>query len=619
MAAPAFNPDQYLQEKASAAQAPQAFDPDAYLKEKVGAQPDAKQEPGMIDKTLGFLAKGHGMGSAFFKGAQVLKNGGGEMASRVMDAPGGAVRTGLAEVGGLLSGQPNTVSSEDLMNAAVGKAPSSAEYMQRLGVPEGPKVPIPLTQKSVSARDAAGFVGDVATNPLTYLSAGLLGAGGKATAAGGKSMYRSGFKPLDLEAASAGKGEHAVSDLMLKNRVSGSSKDIFNQMNDIGDKLLQGRNDILKKATRAGAEVDMNKAMAEAQDYVNQLKKIDNPETRQAVNMLEARISEYRAVAAKEPEQIFRELPTSKHVPEYREIKGYKPASDELLQLPTSKLSSEQKVLPEMLGYDAPTLSNPGTGAQSWSGKDLLQSTNGKLKKIPDEPVLRDEFDKVMSLPQGAQYESKYVPGKDMGLIQNPAEVIYGREIPAHYEPGRPEIGLDQSERVPGPTPIQTTAWKSTAANRVGDKGYEQLAKSPMGKVFDKKLASGLRGATEDSVREKLGDEGAKGLIEHNADLGTILSSDKQALNELEKEARKNGFSSIDGMLLTHPWMLATKKAADISKLPAFRSSAGLGLMDLGNSGAVDPILRQIVIDALAKEKQGKGLLPQGEQYRLSQ
>jgi hypothetical protein len=562
-----------------------------------------KESPGLMGQAIDALSKGHGPGSLFFKGMNVLRNGGGEVIRRGMDLPGGPMRMGLASVAGQLTGKPNVVTDEDFKNAAVGNAPSSDEYMQRLGVPEGPSVGIPFTDKRISARNAAGFVGDVVTNPLTYVGGGLLGAAGEGTAAAGKGMYRSAFKPLDLEAASAGKGESAVSDLMLKSRVSGSSKEIFNQMNNIGEKLLQGRNDILKRATRAGAEVDMNKAVGEAQTYIDQLKKIDNPETREAVRMLEARIGEYQAVAAKESEQVLRELPTSKYVPEYREIKGYKPAQEELLQLPTSKLTSVQSVLPEVSAYDTPTLSNPGHGAESWSGQDLLQSKGGRLRYVPNEPVLRDDFDKVMSLPRGSQYENKFVPSKDVGLIQNPAEVIYGREVPARYEPGRPEVVLDQSERMPGPTPIQTTAWKSTAANRVGDKGYEQLAKSPMGKAFDKKLAAGLRGATEDSVREALGEESARGLIEHNADLGTILSSDKQALNELEKEARKNGFTSVDGMLLTHPGMLATKKVADISKLPAFRTSAGLGLMDIGNSGAVDPLVRQAIINALTKDK----------------
>jgi hypothetical protein len=213
-----------------------------------------------------------------------------------------------------------------------------------------------------------------------------------------------------------------------------------------------------------------------------------------------------------------------------------------------------------------------------------------------------------VSLPQPAKYVSRLAPAKDTGLIQNPGEVLYGREVPAQYVPGRAEPYLDTTERIAGPTPLQTTAWKSSAANRVGEAGYDVLANSSEGRQFDKALASGLRRSTEESVGRSIGPEEAAALKKHNADLGSILSSDEKAYAELEKEARRHGFSSVDGMLATHPAMLATKKVADLAKTGAARTKGGLLMMDVAKTGLLDSAAQRGLIRYLQKKN---GLLDQ--------
>lgn len=400
--------------------------------------------------------------------------------------------------------------------------------------------------------------------------------------AGGKALYKSGLKNIDLLAERYGK--EPVSELLMKNGITGNAKQIYQQMDDLGEQLLFKRNAILKSATRNGAEVDVPSALKEAQAYVDSLRKVDNPEARKAVEMLQSRIDEYMASAAKGPQTITRELPTSTYVPEFREIKGFRKASDELVDLPKSKLIQEQELQPEILGYDAPTLSNPAAGElDNFSGSDLIRkeaSPNSRFKKQLSEPVLRNSVDDVLSFPQGAKYESKFVPDTpEVALAQSPAEVIYGREVPASFKPSSTTV-LDETERVAGPTPIQTSAWKTTSANKVGDAAWQQVAQSSEGKAFDKALSGGLRRGTEDAVERAIGKDASSLLKQHNSELGQILTTEERALLDAESAARKNAVTSVDGILSTNPGILAAKKAADFSKTTRFRTVGGKGLAD---------------------------------------
>jgi hypothetical protein len=101
---------------------------------------------------------------------------------QAVGVPGGAVRSGIASIVGL--SRPE----DTLMNA-----PTTSEYMDRAGVPEGAKVsdyvggyaepgkgrflrPEKGGMLDPSVRGVAGFAGDVALDPLTYLSGGLSAA-----------------------------------------------------------------------------------------------------------------------------------------------------------------------------------------------------------------------------------------------------------------------------------------------------------------------------------------------------------------------------------------------------------------------------------------------------------
>lgn len=104
---------------------------------------------------------------------------------RVMDAPGGFMRTGLANSAGLLMGKGNIVTEEDLAKAAWGNAPSTDEYLERLGVPKGPSIDLnPFMEGESSLRGIGGFLGDVLTGSVRNVFAPAKEAKGLAKASG---------------------------------------------------------------------------------------------------------------------------------------------------------------------------------------------------------------------------------------------------------------------------------------------------------------------------------------------------------------------------------------------------------------------------------------------------
>jgi hypothetical protein len=86
---------------------------------------------------------------------------------QAMDATGGFIRSGLANVAGLLTGKGNIVSEDDLAKVAHGQSPQSDEYYERLGVPKGPSMDLnPWMEGETSARGALGFLTDAATGSV---------------------------------------------------------------------------------------------------------------------------------------------------------------------------------------------------------------------------------------------------------------------------------------------------------------------------------------------------------------------------------------------------------------------------------------------------------------------
>lgn len=209
-----------------------------------------------------------------------------DIAARLADAPGGFVRTGIAEMAGMgkaaLQGQnpltaPQVVNEQDVANAAQGHAPRSAELMERLGVPAGPTIPgagVPMSPipAGLNLRDVGGFVGDVVTDPLTTLGRALkpgvaekvLNPISHATEASGTALYKSGLKKVDQQIAE--KGAKPLSDLLMEKGVAGTSKQVRSEAADIAKNVKAERDAIYKTVDDAGATVDPSVALKEAEE-----------------------------------------------------------------------------------------------------------------------------------------------------------------------------------------------------------------------------------------------------------------------------------------------------------------------------------------------------------------
>jgi hypothetical protein len=220
-------------------------------------------------------------------------------AGRVLDYPGGFVRAGLAADAGLLTGNPNLVTTEDLKKAAVGKGPNSAEYLRRLGVPEGGT--FNFMGAKVSTRDVEGLALDVATDPLTAVAklvkgapyiAKLLSLPGKATEALGEAVYRSGLAKVDAKLV--GKGAEKVSSVLLEEgapigTASGLAAKVENMANTMG-KVRQGLYD---KATELGVSIDAGYPLKRAEAVLEKMKR--NPALVAATEDLQKMLDSYKA------------------------------------------------------------------------------------------------------------------------------------------------------------------------------------------------------------------------------------------------------------------------------------------------------------------------------------
>jgi hypothetical protein len=376
----------------------------------------------------------------------------------------------------------------------------------------------------------------------------------------GAALYKSGLKNLDKVGARYGK--EPVSDLLMENNIWGSAKSIQKQMDDLADQLLLEKKGILQKATASGAEVDMNAAVKRAQDVVDKMRYIDNPEQRDAVASLQRRIDTYKGMNAKNAEDVVRELPFTKE----QKILTSQP---ELPVYQTNETPVKHEY--DLSGRTDTPGKSTGTGYYTPSPQAAAMANT---QYVPDENPLTT----MKRLRARGPNDNA-----TLDVINNPADVL--ASLPQSMKEETvlsPEVArvFDQSERVPGPNPIQTDAWKTTGASKLGDPAFKELAQSTEGKQFQKALNGGMRDATEKSVADYLGADEGQALAARNEKLGKILTSQERAQMDAEMEASKNAVTPVDAMAFwgLGPGGAALKKAADISKMTSFRTGAGLGL-----------------------------------------
>lgn len=220
--------------------------------------------------------------------------------AKVLDYPGGLMRTGLAATTGLIAGKPDIVKPEDVTSAFKGEAPPSSEYLKRLGVDEGPTSHVPLLG-DVSTRDLEGFGLDVATDPLTLAAKAARGGSrllraaispaSEATEAVGKSAYKSGLKKIDERLVE--KGAKPVSEILMQEGKTGTTKTLAKDADQIGKQLGTERAAVYGEVDKLGAKVDMNTAFKKSEGLLSKMK--EDPGLRPMAEQMEETLNRYKA------------------------------------------------------------------------------------------------------------------------------------------------------------------------------------------------------------------------------------------------------------------------------------------------------------------------------------
>lgn len=289
--AEAFNPDKFLAETAPpVAQGLRiqtnsnvgAFDPDKFLAETGPAQ-KAWGDRSLDDKFASLKNPTQEDKADALKGA-----------GQILDYPGGLMRTGLASAAATVSGKPGLINDKDVSAALRGQSPTSAEYLERMGVSEGMKVPdwVPLVG-GATQRGVEGFALDVATDPLTLLSKGSKAARpiGNATEKAGEKAYKSGFKKIDERLLE--KGKESLSDILLKEGApTGTTRQIAEKTGEMAKGIAKDRADLYKKATEKGVTIDLGYPLENAEKKLAKLR--EDPGLREIAEKLEEKMLAYK-------------------------------------------------------------------------------------------------------------------------------------------------------------------------------------------------------------------------------------------------------------------------------------------------------------------------------------
>lgn len=273
------------------------------LKKEIAALKDSETpQPGMLQQAK----------EAALQGADILGRG--------LDYAGGAVRGTVA--GGLeaLTGKELV----DYKDVLAGKAPTSAEVMQKLGVPEGYSLSniIPSMYSETgqgaalqkgglfdpSVRGAGGLALDILTDPLTYLSGGLSAAGkagklGKAekvveaaltpigTMAGKRApkLYKKAFETVDVNLKPLNK-PYSVADILSKEKFRGNMAEAADRIAEINQTVGTEQGNILKRAAEKGATVDLIKEFEPALKYAQKIKNLPSPEAAKLAKEIDDRV-----------------------------------------------------------------------------------------------------------------------------------------------------------------------------------------------------------------------------------------------------------------------------------------------------------------------------------------
>lgn len=272
-------------------------------------------------------------------------------AGKGLDYAGGLTRTALQQGVDAATGQDNASWSDALS----GDAKTMGQYMEDAGVGEGAKLSqipglggLEDTFADVSARGALGFAGDVALDPLTYLSAGLSAAAkaGKLAKTGDKAMDALKFggrvlnkvlNPLETGSRSVSNAAYdksvekvskqiardtgkdhlagAYSKLLKDRKFAGNAEGIENLVSEVSTEAGQKIGSYVDEAAKKGGKVSAMDAIYKSKDpnyksfadqfddwektFVSTLGPDADPEDIVVLNKLQNKVKSFMAAAGK--------------------------------------------------------------------------------------------------------------------------------------------------------------------------------------------------------------------------------------------------------------------------------------------------------------------------------
>jgi hypothetical protein len=201
----------------------------------------------------------------------------------------------------------------------------------------------------------------------------------------------------------------------------------------------------------------------------------------------------------------------------------------------------------------------------------------------------------------GSSSPPKWARGADVPDMPIPRGPI---AILTETDPTRGPLGimLDNS----GVNPKMSSGYKSTVGSKLPESSFSNWGVVSEANKGTKAMAGGLKSETEAAVGRALGPKAQADLAKKNDALGRLITTQEKQALEAAKEANKNYFTSVDGMIVGahNPEMLAAKKVADALKATAIRTYGGRAMMDFGKSGWADPIVRRALLDRGVEESQ---------------
>lgn len=457
-----------------------------------------------------------------------------EGTGKIAGYPAGIARTLAAYLAGVVKPGENPIGMGDAWDAAAGHAPGVGDQAKKFGIPDA-KIHLPgETHPHVSTTDLLNMGGNAALDPLMYGGAQMLGKG----------MYDSSIGKIIGEGKRYGKdgvGE-TYNKYGIKNALT-MDETVQNAVN----KNMAETKATESQATRLpGSDVDMNEATAPAQQHINDIARRareGSPQAQTAKEM-QAELDNHRASAAKPAEKTFLELP-------YTEPKSsltYKGPNPEVpvYDAPTMKAI-------DRVGTPDPVETRMGQPVKGISGTLPIVSMNEAAVPTNEKPL--NNFpgkigqEDTQGLINAIKNASREQPGKT-SIATGAEDTIRTLPVQGRYDletkmVPKMDVGETMTESKPGPTPLDSSQWKTDAYNSAKNAAYDSQKRTTEWQGFYKSLGYGLKESTEKAIAKVLGPEAAEKYSQTNADTGNLLSTKKaSAMQQAQSERLRNSVTT---------------------------------------------------------------------------